>query len=157
MKLSQKYLIQKHHAGKRGIDWQFTLESWIAWWGDDIVNRGRKSGQLVMARIGDIGPYHPDNCVKKTCNDNLSEGSLGKSKSLETRKRMSEFVKPPRTKEHSNNLSKSLKGKHFNKKESSRPIHTPLGNFPSIAEAKRTKSLDYHYYIKTRPTEYYYI
>ena len=73
-----KYNIQKHHAGKRGIDWQFTYEEWLAWWGDDIVNRGRNKGQLVMARNGDTGPYHPDNCVKKTCSENASEACLGK-------------------------------------------------------------------------------
>jgi len=115
MKLSQKYSVQKCHAKNRNIEWQFTLESWLEWWGDNIVNRGRKAGQLVMARIGDIGPYHPDNCIKKTCNENLSEGSLGKPKSAETRKRMS-CKKVPRTQEHSNNISKALL-EYYRKKE----------------------------------------
>ena len=62
-------------AKQRGIDWQFTYDTWINWWGNDIVNRGPYSGQLVMARTRDQGPYHPDNVRKATCNENLSEGN----------------------------------------------------------------------------------
>ena len=67
------YRSQRDSAIKRGIDFQFTFEEWNSWWGDDIVNRGRKAGQLVMARIGDQGPYHPANVVKKACGDNVRE------------------------------------------------------------------------------------
>jgi hypothetical protein len=67
------YKIQRYHAGKRIIKWQFTFESWLAWWGDDIVNRGQGTGKLCMARYGDIGPYHPDNVRKATHEDNASE------------------------------------------------------------------------------------
>jgi len=70
-------------AKERGIDWQFTYETWEAWWGEDIINRGPKKGQLVMARNGDQGPYHPDNVRKKTASENCSEGQLGKPKSPE--------------------------------------------------------------------------
>lgn len=75
----KKYTSQKYLAGKRGIDWQFTYEEWIDWWGTDIVNRGPKSGQLVMARTGDIGPYHPSNVRKATVEENVSEAHLGKT------------------------------------------------------------------------------
>lgn len=68
-------------AKQRNIDWNFTYQSWIDWWGDDIANRGCRSGQLVMARNGDIGPYHPDNVSKKTCNENISEGNKGRVQS----------------------------------------------------------------------------
>ena len=78
MAYKQKYNCQKNMAKKRNIDFQFTYEEWLAWWGDDIVNRGKSKGQLVMARIGDQGPYHPDNVVKKTCSENASEGNKGK-------------------------------------------------------------------------------
>jgi hypothetical protein len=67
-------------AKKRNIDWHFTYDTWINWWGEDITNRGTYKGQLVMARNGDIGPYHPDNVRKATCSENCSEGSKGKSK-----------------------------------------------------------------------------
>ena len=75
--MKQKYYTQKAGAKIRGIEWQFTYETWIDWWGNDIVNRGHHSGQLVMARLGDKGPYHPDNVSKKTCNENTSEGNKG--------------------------------------------------------------------------------
>lgn len=71
------YNSQKCAAGKRGIDWQFTYETWLAWWGDDIVNRGRCLGQLCMARYNDTGPYHPDNVKKITHADNVREALAG--------------------------------------------------------------------------------
>jgi len=71
--MKQKYNTQKAGAKVRNIEWHFTYESWLAWWGDDIVNRGNKSGQLVMARKNDNGPYHPDNVEKITCNQNHSD------------------------------------------------------------------------------------
>ena len=72
-----KYSSQRRTAAKRGIAWQFTYETWLEWWGDDIVNRGRRTGQLVMARFNDTGPYHPDNVKKVTCNENCREGNEG--------------------------------------------------------------------------------
>lgn len=72
----KKYYNQYYNAytcaKQRGIEWHFTYESWIEWWGDDIVKRGPYKGQLVMARNNDIGPYHPDNVYKSTSSDNCS-------------------------------------------------------------------------------------
>jgi hypothetical protein len=62
--LNHKYHVQKIAAASRGIEWNFTYDSWIEWWGNDIGKRGRGKGKLQMGRIGDIGPYHPDNCIK---------------------------------------------------------------------------------------------
>jgi hypothetical protein len=104
MTYKHAYYSQKSSANCRKIDFQFTYEQWVTWWGDDIINRGRKSGQLVMARIGDQGPYHPDNVVKKTMNDNVREADRNYDKSCfhhseETKKHLSEKltgVKKPR-------------------------------------------------------------
>jgi len=92
----QKYYSQKCAARQRDIEWHFTYESWIAWWGNDIVNRGRQQGQLVMARLGDTGPYHPDNVYKATTKENHNEAHLGKpahnkgkSASEQTKQKMS--------------------------------------------------------------------
>ena len=74
----QKYNSQKNSAKRRGIDWQFTFESWLNWWGDDIINRGKYKGQLVMARYGDQGPYHPNNVYKATTKENQNDSHLGK-------------------------------------------------------------------------------
>ena len=73
-----QYNMQRLHAGYRGIEWHFTFESWLDWWGDDIDKRGRSNGQLVMARYGDQGDYHPNNVRKATRNDNNREIRKGK-------------------------------------------------------------------------------
>ena len=72
------YHTQRKAAEQRGIEWQFTLKTWVAWWGDDYQYRGRCSGQLVMARKGDAGPYSPSNTVKATCNQNHSDTDYNK-------------------------------------------------------------------------------
>jgi hypothetical protein len=77
------YNIQRLHAGYRDIEWQFTFDEWLAWWGDDIVNRGQGNGKLVMARHNDKGPYHPDNVRKATHNQNSQERYKGKAISAE--------------------------------------------------------------------------
>jgi len=64
------YDTQKAQAGCRGIEWQFDIDSWVEWWGDDFDLRGRRSLDLVMARHGDEGPYHPDNVIKCTAREN---------------------------------------------------------------------------------------
>lgn len=74
----QPYQQQKDAAKRRGIEWHFTYETWVEWWGDDIINRGRRTGQLVMARHNDTGPYSLDNVRKAPCGDNTREGNLGK-------------------------------------------------------------------------------
>lgn len=61
-----KFVDQRNAAKQRGIEFLFTFEQWLEWWGLDLVNRGTKRDELCMARLGDIGPYHPDNCIKLT-------------------------------------------------------------------------------------------
>ena len=85
--IKQRYQIQKGCAKRRGIDFEFTYEQWIAWWGDDIVNRGRGAGKLVMARFNDSGAYHPDNVRKATQEENAIEAHKGKPLSDEHRKK----------------------------------------------------------------------
>jgi hypothetical protein len=138
MKLAyyEKYYTQRRESIKRGIDFQFSFEDWIQWWGNDIVNRGRCKGQLVMARYKDQGPYHPDNVRKATCSENATEAHKGKIR--------------PHTEEHNNKISVSKR----------KSINTPHGIFDS-----RKSCADYYnvypnavgYWMKTKPTEYHYI
>ena len=67
------FIMHRQHSKERGIDFLFDFDTWVEWWGDDFDNRGCKEGQLVMAREGDEGPYHPDNVRKATCSDNIRE------------------------------------------------------------------------------------
>jgi hypothetical protein len=75
--LKEKYNTQRRGAIARGIEWQFTFDEWVDWWGDDIINRGHHKGKLVMARHGDRGPYHPNNVRKALAEENCSEGNKG--------------------------------------------------------------------------------
>jgi hypothetical protein len=72
-----------HAIHIRNIEWQFTYDTWVEWWGEDINKRGPYKGQLVMARNGDVGPYAPDNVRKATCTENCSEANKGKVKTPE--------------------------------------------------------------------------
>jgi len=94
---NKQYNAQAATAKFRNIDWQFTYETWIEWWGDDIINRGRYDGKLVMARHNDTGPYNPDNVRKALCNENSAEAHKGK--------------KRPRTKEHQAKLNESMRNR----------------------------------------------
>ena len=69
------FLMQRRHAKERGIEFQFEYEQWVDWWGEDFANRGCKSDQLVMARKGDTGPYHPDNVYKQTAAENIADSN----------------------------------------------------------------------------------
>ena len=71
--LNQKYNMQKISAQNRNIEWRFTFDKWVEWWSSDIENRGCSKGQLVMARIGDLGSYSPENVIKQECGQNTSE------------------------------------------------------------------------------------
>jgi len=70
-----KYDDQKWMAKCRGIEFKLTIDQWVNWWeanlGDDwLKKRGCKSGQYVMARIGDKGPYALGNIECITSNQN---------------------------------------------------------------------------------------
>ena len=84
-----KFGTQRQNAKKRGIEFNFTYEEWINWWGADIDKRGKGKGKLVMARKGDTGPYHPNNVVKATQEENLHDGNIGRVFSEETCKKLS--------------------------------------------------------------------
>ena len=88
----KKFYVQYANARRcskdRNIDWQFTYDTWEAWWGEDIIKRGPYRGQLVMARFNDVGPYHPDNVKKITCGENALEAMTHRVFSEETREKM---------------------------------------------------------------------
>ena len=83
-----QYANAKRCAKDRNIDWQFTYDTWEAWWGEDITKRGPYKGQLVMARHNDVGPYHPNNVKKITSSENLAEAMTHRVFSEETREKM---------------------------------------------------------------------
>lgn len=64
------YRYQKKGAASRGIEWRFTFESWLEWWGEDIHRRGPRVNDLCMQRVGDVGPYAEWNVRKGLPLDN---------------------------------------------------------------------------------------
>lgn len=65
----------KFNSIDRGIEFHFSFEEWVKWWEDELgpdwfKKRGCRSGQFVMARKKDKGPYAPWNvkCVTQASN-----------------------------------------------------------------------------------------
>lgn len=72
----QAYYTHKFNAiNKRDIEWSFTFESWLKTWHDSgkWEQRGRRTGQYVMSRFNDAGPYSPDNVQIVTSEENHRE------------------------------------------------------------------------------------
>lgn len=70
------YRTQFFNAKRRGIAWEFTYETWAAWWGDDFAQRGRDPEALCMARYNDEGPYSPTNTFKSLNRTNSREAAF---------------------------------------------------------------------------------
>jgi len=58
-----KYIRHRTNAIRRGIDWQFTFETWWQVWQESgkWEERGVGAGKYCMARYDDYGPYSPEN------------------------------------------------------------------------------------------------
>lgn len=71
---AHRYVEHRRNAIYRQIGWEITFPQWMKIWQDSgkWELRGRGQG-YCMARIGDTGPYHPDNVEIKTCGENFSD------------------------------------------------------------------------------------
>ena len=58
-----KFKQQRRQAKQRDISWQMTFEEWISVWQESgkWEQRGKRNGEYVMARQGDVGPYSVGN------------------------------------------------------------------------------------------------
>lgn len=75
-----KWFAHRQNAKRRNIDFTFTFEQWLQFWLDSghWHERGIKTANnYVMSRIGDKGPYSPDNVVIKSNRANVLEGNVG--------------------------------------------------------------------------------
>jgi len=143
-RIKDNYCGQKSMAKKRGIAWEFTFETWLNWWGDDYAQRGQGRGKLCCARLGDTGPYSPTNCKKLTHEQN----------SLET-----DYTKRG-TNKFKTYIPSKLKTYKPKCEYRARPIHTPKGDFPSIAEYSRQVNISTYLISKlltSDPENYYFI
>ena len=110
MNYKKQYNQQKGNAKYRSIEWDFTYESWIEWWGDDIIRRGTKSDSLCMCRKNDTGPYSPDNTFKDTMRANSVSAHFGKLKGTQPIELVERRASMTRGKPNPK-ISEALKGK----------------------------------------------
>ncbi len=89
----ERYRIQKVNASNRGIEFLLTFEEWCEWWMDTghYHEYGRETGQYVMARNGDIGPYALDNIRCLLSTDNAAEVQANRIRNGATRRRNTKF------------------------------------------------------------------
>lgn len=66
----------RRNAAKRGIRWKLNFRQWWEIWSSSgrWNERGKKTGQFVMARTGDKGPYAVGNVQIITTNQNIKNG-----------------------------------------------------------------------------------
>jgi hypothetical protein len=75
----QSWRMKYHDAKARGIEFTFTLMQWRLWWMFELrmkghdAKRGRGIGKYMMCRIGDVGPYTPDNVYCGTAKENAAD------------------------------------------------------------------------------------
>jgi uncharacterized protein (DUF433 family) len=84
-KMKNIFRWQAATARCRGIEWKLKFGEWYAVWmsSGKWEQRGRQTGQYVMSRIRDDGPYELGNVHIQTCNENGSEATrkwIGKTK-----------------------------------------------------------------------------
>ena len=75
----QAFKTHRSNARARNIKFEFTYDEWLKIWlaSGHLHERGTRSGQYVMARIGDKGPYAADNVKIITHIENSREANLG--------------------------------------------------------------------------------
>jgi hypothetical protein len=82
------FMTQKENARRRGIEFLFTFEEWWEIWESSgrWEQRGRKSGNYVMARFRDRGAYRVGNVEIVTVEQNIAQYKISPA----TRRKLSE-------------------------------------------------------------------
>jgi hypothetical protein len=70
-----KFQAQRYRAGQRNIPWDLTFEQWFEIWqaSGHFEERGNKSDQYCMSRIGDKGSYAIGNVFIQTNAENIKQ------------------------------------------------------------------------------------
>jgi hypothetical protein len=70
-----RYKQQRWRALARGVAWELTFDQWMSIWdaSGHFHERGKKAGQYVMARNGDVGPYSVSNVRICLFTENIAE------------------------------------------------------------------------------------
>jgi hypothetical protein len=118
-----------------GIPFQFTFQQWSEWWLTDNrwSRRGRKAGQLQMARKGDSGPYSPDNVECVTKEEKQKSQLIALSVSAFSPERRAEAAK------------KSGLARRGENNRQAKSVVTPLGTFVTVKAAAEAHGIDRSY------------
>lgn len=142
----KKYTQHKSNATQRGIPFLLTLEEWTLIWLESgkWEQRGRGSSKYCMCRYGDQGAYETGNVFISTNSLNIKDGNIGKTVSVETRAKISQFQtgtlkpwsagknNPMHRPEVKAAISAATGGQnHYNQKG----VNTPMGYFVTAKEA----------------------
>lgn len=75
-----KFRRQRGQAKARGVEWHLSFEEWKAIWDASGLFhlRGKRSGQYVMARAGDVGPYSVGNVSICEATRNVRDSHINK-------------------------------------------------------------------------------
>lgn len=78
-KRRRAYRGHRKGAARRDIPWHFTYLTWLKLWLESgkWLKRGRRSGEYVMARFGDRGPYSSKNVKIILHVENTREAHIG--------------------------------------------------------------------------------
>jgi len=86
-----KYKKHEYQAKQRNVPFLLSFSEWMKIWKDSghFKERGCNKDQYCMARIGDKGPYAVGNVKIILHGDNTKEGHCGKTRSEETKQKIS--------------------------------------------------------------------
>jgi NUMOD3 motif len=119
-KLRMDFLTQRASAKDRGIGFDLSYSEWLGIWiaSGKLLQRGRRRGQYVMARIGDRGAYRIGNVEIIPHAENVRQFHLGKIVSTETCRRISAAkAGKPKSLEHRAKLSRALTGRSLQREQ----------------------------------------
>jgi len=151
------YVVQRNSAHRRGIDFNFTYEEWLAWWNQALAaigpeaKRGLRRGEYMMCRFGDIGVYESGNVYAGTSAQNQGD--------VDPEKRRAALQAAWEARRESDEPC-WLEGKRGDAHPKSKPIMTPKGRFGSAnlaAEAFGITRQAVHYKVKdeSKPDWYF--
>lgn len=86
-KLKEAFKHQRFGAKTRRIKFLLTFDEWLSIWikSKKLDDRGVRTGQYVMSRFGDMGPYAVGNVRIVSNGENIREAHVGKTLSEYTK------------------------------------------------------------------------